>query len=335
MGARGWWWLGALGLGTWLGCGAGVFLCQDDGSCEQGGSQGVCQPSGYCSFPDASCESGQRYGELAGGTLAGTCVEPEELATGEVSGPGSGPGPAMTSDGDTVDPSVDEGTTTRGTSPPLDTGPEPTTDGPPGTDEGTTGGVARQCSYDEFDDESIDGLWCVNVPSGVSVAEHSDLLWFYFLPDEWPPGSHTGEIHSCSPFPLRGAELTVHIDHMPEVSSFTEGFLELGNDEFRLGMGVVGGQLYAFTFLDGDYAGTAWQPFEPGTHHYWRLRGDEDGLVAEFSPDHNAWVHLYSLPRDLSGQSGSGFLGVYSDSVPLGRDDAAYDSLELCTLEEP
>jgi hypothetical protein len=33
----------------------------------------MCQPVGYCSFPDPACTSGQRYGELAG-PLADQCV---------------------------------------------------------------------------------------------------------------------------------------------------------------------------------------------------------------------------------------------------------------------
>jgi hypothetical protein len=35
---------------------------------------GVCQPTGFCSFPDPSCESGQRYGAHAGERLAERCV---------------------------------------------------------------------------------------------------------------------------------------------------------------------------------------------------------------------------------------------------------------------
>src|SRR5262249_5965098 len=37
------------------------------------GAAGTCEANGFCSFPDSSCSSGRRYGEL-GGTSAGQCV---------------------------------------------------------------------------------------------------------------------------------------------------------------------------------------------------------------------------------------------------------------------
>ncbi len=38
------------------------------------GVSGVCQPQGFCSFPDSSCPSGQKFEPNAGDSLAGTCV---------------------------------------------------------------------------------------------------------------------------------------------------------------------------------------------------------------------------------------------------------------------
>lgn len=74
-----------VGLGVTLSCGARDFNCQDSDDC---GSDGMCQSSGYCSFPDTECPSGQRYGELAGAGLAGECVNPTEgtESTGSASG---------------------------------------------------------------------------------------------------------------------------------------------------------------------------------------------------------------------------------------------------------
>ncbi|HEX7842715.1 MAG TPA: hypothetical protein VF469_34820 [Kofleriaceae bacterium] len=55
-----------------LGCvrPATSFLCASSDQCTVGGA---CQPTGLCSFADAACASGQRYGE-ASGELAGMCV---------------------------------------------------------------------------------------------------------------------------------------------------------------------------------------------------------------------------------------------------------------------
>jgi len=58
------------------GCGADPFVCSSNGQCLEGGAQGICQPSGVCSFDDDDCESGQRFGEHAG-ALANMCVPPD------------------------------------------------------------------------------------------------------------------------------------------------------------------------------------------------------------------------------------------------------------------
>lgn len=49
------------------------FECAGAGECLNGAVQGTCEADGYCSFPDSSCPSGQRYGELSG-PQAGECV---------------------------------------------------------------------------------------------------------------------------------------------------------------------------------------------------------------------------------------------------------------------
>ncbi|MEM6291028.1 MAG: hypothetical protein AAGA54_07170 [Myxococcota bacterium] len=49
------------------------FQCLEDSACANEGIEGVCQPTGYCSFPDPDCESDYRYGDLAD-AFAGQCV---------------------------------------------------------------------------------------------------------------------------------------------------------------------------------------------------------------------------------------------------------------------
>lgn len=53
------------------------FECENAFQCDRGGGLGgVCQPSGFCSYPDASCPTtGQRYDPSAGNGLGGQCVE--------------------------------------------------------------------------------------------------------------------------------------------------------------------------------------------------------------------------------------------------------------------
>lgn len=50
------------------------FVCSSDDQCVQGTDMGVCDPSqSVCAFPDTLCESGTRFGDLAG-DLSGECT---------------------------------------------------------------------------------------------------------------------------------------------------------------------------------------------------------------------------------------------------------------------
>lgn len=60
------------------GCVASVYACEDDGQCPNG----FCEASGYCSFTDADCGSGRRYGSFAGDGLSDTCVPVVDTSTG-------------------------------------------------------------------------------------------------------------------------------------------------------------------------------------------------------------------------------------------------------------
>ena len=42
------------------------FHCATSADCTNGGATGTCQATGYCSFADGTCTSGQRYGGLSG-----------------------------------------------------------------------------------------------------------------------------------------------------------------------------------------------------------------------------------------------------------------------------
>jgi len=55
-------------------CTANVFACGSSDDCQDGGTPGTCEPTGFCSFPDMQCDSGSRYGDHAGDGLAGECV---------------------------------------------------------------------------------------------------------------------------------------------------------------------------------------------------------------------------------------------------------------------
>lgn len=85
-------WVVGLAVLAGPGCNAPEeYRCGNASMCMVGQLGGVCQATGYCSFPDGSCQSGQRYGELAGAGLGGDCVPPgigEEASTGETAASG-------------------------------------------------------------------------------------------------------------------------------------------------------------------------------------------------------------------------------------------------------
>lgn len=64
----------------------GVFNCNSDAQCVNGAESGRCEPNGFCSFPDDTCESGQRYGNLASADFAGQCTAIDPL-DGSTDGP--------------------------------------------------------------------------------------------------------------------------------------------------------------------------------------------------------------------------------------------------------
>lgn len=57
------------------------FVCETNMQCR--GESGTCEPSGWCSEPDATCPSGRRYEDLAGGDLGGTCVIDDPTGSGD------------------------------------------------------------------------------------------------------------------------------------------------------------------------------------------------------------------------------------------------------------
>lgn len=115
--------MGALALLA-AGCGSeNTFACTEDSSC----SNGWCEPSGYCSFPDDDCGAGRRYGDFSG-PFSGQCVSSEDDTE---SGATSGTGSAASTDAT------------------LSAGPEPTT-----TTEDTSGTTSNSgdpaCEGSEF-----------------------------------------------------------------------------------------------------------------------------------------------------------------------------------------
>lgn len=83
----------------------GAFACER-GSCDLDGRDGVCEPQGWCSYPDDDCDSRRRFEARAPGALGGACVEPASSGTAGSTAASSSSG------GDTESPSTAGSTTT-------------------------------------------------------------------------------------------------------------------------------------------------------------------------------------------------------------------------------
>lgn len=302
--ARAWRYCLVFGIGTWLGCDAGVFSCDDDAACVGGGVQGVCQATGYCSFPDDSCrESGQRYAELGEPMLAGTCVDLE----GTTFEPGS------ESDGESEPGGDSDGDDPRGA--------------------GEQAEPRGDCLVDEFADGTVGLDWCEDVGEGISIAETNGMLRLDFVPSPQGTGERSSQIRSCERTPLSQLVTTVVVVQMPNVDRHSEGYLEVEAGTFGLGIGVNDGHIYAYVTEDGKVLEFGDQSFDPDAHRHWRLRGASEGLVAEVSPDGIAWERLHAHVVDLSAEDGEVLLGAWSGHSPNAADSAIYQSIEVCSKD--
>jgi hypothetical protein len=148
------------------GCGSDVFFeCAESAQC---GPDGLCEVNGACSFPDDTCESGRRYGQLGPPAIAGQCVpvgrDDDATSTGASEG-----GTSLTSShSDTLALGDDGSTGSTGssmtTSSTLDvTGPD---------DESDDTGEPTPTFFDDFerpDSVSLGNGWWEKTPAAFEI----------------------------------------------------------------------------------------------------------------------------------------------------------------------
>ena len=68
--------LAVLVIAAGSGClGSDQFKCSTNVDCTRAAAQGRCEAVGFCSFEDANCEGGRRFGDLSG-PFASQCIPP-------------------------------------------------------------------------------------------------------------------------------------------------------------------------------------------------------------------------------------------------------------------
>jgi hypothetical protein len=170
-------WIGAacrVGLSLLGGaCGGSEFLCESNAQCVAEMGAGMCQSSGYCSFTDAECPSGQRYGEHAPGELANQCVPTIGDPSSDDGDSGLPPGSDGTSSGETL-PVADS--SSEGSS--SDSGPPPG-ESSSGTDAESTDGDSSTGPAPSACDEQYavlpDYMLCMETPTACHVYTTHDV----------------------------------------------------------------------------------------------------------------------------------------------------------------
>lgn len=168
----------ALGIAALGGFTAGClnfdpYSCEANTDCVLDGAPGVCQLTGYCSYPDVACvPTGFRYEENAGDGLGGQCVEPI-MATGSTT-------TSTSTSGETDEPETGTTTTTTSTSTSgsgtgdTDTDTDTDTDATTGENCGAAG---QTCCEREMCNDGLEcyGEVCGCVSSIVSGDDHTCL----------------------------------------------------------------------------------------------------------------------------------------------------------------
>lgn len=146
------------------GCAIPAYTCENDGQCAAEPSGGRCEADHLCSYPDAECDSGRRYGEFAGdrsrtcvdgvgtssgSTSVGTLATASTSATDATSEPSTGSGSTTTTGTTDASTSTSESSTT-GNLPAAPLGHWPLDDNGP---------VATDISGNEHHGAREGGMW--------------------------------------------------------------------------------------------------------------------------------------------------------------------------------
>ena len=323
------------------------YACDADAQCVDAGVAGVCQSPGWCSFPDAECESGQRYGALAGGGLAGTCV-PVDAGTSGVAEDASATAP--TTDETTSDASATVSTTTPLTSGVDVTGDVETTSlssasetssgeassTAPGTTEGgttdeSTTETPQICPtyVDDFEDGVIGPEWDVYLPEMISDTDGARV--YLVTADDLDQYPWTGLLE---PQDLTQGWVRARVGLHP--TSYPE--------QLFLAVSPVSAPLDAFIFfLEGtdllarfDDPAEGWidiyeATYDPTIHRWLRIRGEDTTVYFEAAGEDEMFETLasYDAGYTLDDMVVAMQAGNYD---PLEADaEVSFDHFEVCS----
>ena len=177
------------------------FECATDSHCQSDGVAGFCESIGHCSFPDENCETGRRFGELAG-TLSNMCVPPDDAVT---TGAGESTGSAESTSGITT--SLPDMTTGLGSSSSSSGAEAESSTGDP---------VPTDCNIlfeDTFEGDVLGETWSlIGEPPTVSSGAMR-----YFIEPKSASGYPSASVLSGTPLNLSDGWVTVNLEAVPQI----------------------------------------------------------------------------------------------------------------------
>ncbi len=313
-----------------LGCAEpGAFQCESDQSCASLGVPGQCQPNGYCSFGDPSCDSGQRYGEFAPDDLAESCVpvfvgstgpQPEPASSTGAVGESTGLG-GMSSGGDTT------GGPILPTTGPVDGS---TTTGNMGEESssGDSGRPPCPTFFDDFEDGVIDPSW------NVAHSENSSEVGGQLVMDLTPVETSDATGVQLFDQDLSSASVELELGILPEHPATQLSLLLSNPDNDRVSI-VVQPQVLSLRHGLGGVSKEQLLSVEldPVAHRWIRFATSGTFVSFEASADGNDWTNLleYEIAWSLE-QTTINVLGT--NWQPLREvESVSVETFRLCTTE--
>jgi hypothetical protein len=283
-----------VGAMTW-GCGAETFECRSDAACQGSAGAGVCEPDGYCSFPDAACESGRRYGSHSTPEIAGACVDPEGGGTGDTgsTSPSSNTLPTSTAGASTS--TSDDAGSTLGAEDSGSAGTAATTRSAT-SETGTPPPCADALLVETFDDAWDDMAWSASLGPGESVTVQNEELSIgvegsvdgygtLASTQAFEIGAVTVEVRLVTPLEWDGDEAETLI------------FIEDGELQARAGFAVYPASLLAVvTDPETGPMAVDVQPYDPDAHRWLRIRTDPTEVEFLTSADRETWTSFGTAP---------------------------------------
>ncbi len=290
-------------VGLLCACGAKGFVCEQDDQC---GGGGTCQSVGYCSFPDDTCDSGQRFGDHSG-SVSDECVAVEtmtETTAATTSPPGTTTVPMTSDGGESTTTSVGETST---------------------EESSTTGPPLPACSLtyvDVFDGDALSEDWFVTGDQTLIAVGGGAVT----MTVSASPGVEYVQLvlQVASGLDLSDGWVRVEISGVPNELR-KQGTLTLSTDD--------GSYLWLAESGIRPTAPDAMLPglgdWDPVAHRWLQMRGDAGELIFEFSEDAITWNEASRVPAPGLVDAGLRLTaGHYEDSMTTA--EFVVETFEAC-----